>query len=593
MCGYAHDGRVTRVARDAQGRVTGIEGPSGRWSYCYNEAGSLTSATGPRTHHTWTHDAYGRLTSHATSETDTIFTWDQEGHLTQTRTRANGHDSAIQYRYDAAGRRVSATSPDGPGERYSWDGRGWLSGITTGSTTLSTHVDALGRASRITTGDQQVRVDWDFVTGAPTSIDGHHMLPLPGGRILGAAPIGDTNLWREAMPTDPGNPYQPGTVAIEGVPEAIRMAGNALVVDGHPWWGARLYDPTTTTFLSPDPLAPPAGALWANNPYDYASTNPLALTDPFGTHPVTDGQLAGLTHPVRHWWATHKDRILSRDFLIGAGLVIGGIAVAATGVGGPLLAAAISGGLISGGFSASSQKYATGDVNWGTVSKEALIGFVVGAVGTGTTNLVGSQLLKHSDTAAAAITKFSARDEVKFAQTGLRGILNGRTAANNALKLAAKSGDSDALETMYLHHFAGSTASSFAASNTQYIMDTAMSHDKHFSASGLAQANGNAIFGMVLSARGKAMARPSISINSEGFKRGPALLTDTMGVKQQFSTFGHELARGAIADAATQEISTAMKGQDPHDFADGFSKKTAHTLGNAAHTSFPGLHASK
>ena len=436
-------------------------------------------------------------------------------------------------------------------------------------------------------------MDWDFVTGAPTSIDGHHMLPLPGGRILGAAPIGDTNLWREAMPTDPGNPYQPGTVAIEGVPEAIRMAGNALVVDGHPWWGARLYDPTTTTFLSPDPLAPPAGALWANNPYDYASTNPLALTDPFGTHPVTDGQLAGLTHPVRHWWATHKDRILSRDFLIGAGLVIGGIAVAATGVGGPLLAAAISGGLISGGFSASSQKYATGDVNWGTVSKEALIGFVVGAVGTGTTNLVGSQLLKHSDTAAAAITKFSARDEVKFAQTGLRGILNGRTAANNALKLAAKSGDSDALETMYLHHFAGSTASSFAASNTQYIMDTAMSHDKHFSASGLAQANGNAIFGMVLSARGKAMARPSISINSEGFKRGPALLTDTMGVKQQFSTFGHELARGAIADAATQEISTAMKGQDPHDFADGFSKKTAHTLGNAAHTSFPGLHASK
>ena len=275
MCGYVHDGRVTRVARDAQGRVTGIEGPSGRWSYGYNEAGSLISATGPCTQHTWTHDAYGRLTSHATSGTDTTFTWDQEGHLTQTCTRANGHATATQYRYDAAGRRVSATSPDGQEERYSWDGRGWLSGITTDSTTLSTHVDALGRASRITTGDQQVRVDWDLVTGAPTSIDGHPVLPLPGGRILGATPIGDTNLWREVMPTDPDNPYQPTTVAIEGVPETIRMAGNALVVDGHPWWGARLYDPTTTTFLSPDPLAPPAGALWANNPYDYANNNPL------------------------------------------------------------------------------------------------------------------------------------------------------------------------------------------------------------------------------------------------------------------------------------------------------------------------------
>lgn len=94
VCGYVHDGRVTRVARDAQGRVTGIEGPSGRWSYGYNEAGSLISATGPCTQHTWTHDAYGRLTSHATSGTDTTFTWDQEGHLTQTCTRANGHATA-------------------------------------------------------------------------------------------------------------------------------------------------------------------------------------------------------------------------------------------------------------------------------------------------------------------------------------------------------------------------------------------------------------------------------------------------------------------------------------------------------------------
>lgn len=246
VCGYVHDGRVTRVARDAQGRVTGIEGPSGRWSYGYNEAGSLISATGPRTQHNWTHDAYGRLTSHATSGTDTTFAWDQEGHLAQTCTRAHGHATATQYRYDAAGRRVSATSSDGQEERYSWDGRGWLSDITTDATTVSTHVDALGRASRITTKGQQVRVDWDLVTGAPTSIDGRPVLPLPGGRILGATPIGDTNLWREVMPTDPDNPYQPATATIEGVPETIRMAGNTLVVDGHPWWGR-----ASTTQLPP------------------------------------------------------------------------------------------------------------------------------------------------------------------------------------------------------------------------------------------------------------------------------------------------------------------------------------------------------
>ncbi|MCW5112887.1 hypothetical protein [Cutibacterium acnes] len=89
-------------------------------------------------------------------------------------------------------------------------------------------------------------MDWDLVTGAPTSIDGRPVLPLPGGRILGATPIGDTNLWREVMPTDPDNPYQPTTVAIEGVPETIRMAGNALVVDGHPWW-----ERASTTQLPP------------------------------------------------------------------------------------------------------------------------------------------------------------------------------------------------------------------------------------------------------------------------------------------------------------------------------------------------------
>ncbi|MCM8897609.1 hypothetical protein LRP60_03125, partial [Cutibacterium acnes] len=77
---------------------------------------------------------------------------------------------------------------------------------------------------------------------------------------------------------------------------------------------------------------------------------------------------------------------------------------------------------------------------------------------------------------------------------------------------------------------------------------------------------------------------PIVSVSSAGPRLKQPLLK---------LMFGHELVRGAIADATTQEISTAMNGQDPHDFADGFSKKTAHTLGNAAHTSFPGLHTSK
>ncbi|ERS33965.1 hypothetical protein HMPREF1278_01438 [Propionibacterium sp. KPL1849] len=154
--------------------------------------------------------------------------------------------------------------------------------------------------------------------------------------------------------------------------------------------GARLYDPTTTTFLSPDPLTPPAGALWANNPYDYATTTPSPSPILSGTHPVTDDQLAGLTHPIgtlahyvansvstlvhhitdpiSHWWTAHKDRILSPEF-IGGALAIGlGIAVSATGVGGPFGAAIISGALFGAGSTAAIEKCttvtSTGGMSW-------------------------------------------------------------------------------------------------------------------------------------------------------------------------------------------------------------------------------------
>nr|WP_235842487.1 RHS repeat-associated core domain-containing protein [Cutibacterium modestum] len=167
------------------------------------------------------------------------------------------------------------------------------------------------------------------------------------------------------------------------------MAGNALVVDGHPWWGARLYDPTTATFLSPDPLTPPTGALWANNPYDYANNNPLTLTltHPIGTlaHYVANSVstlVHHITDPISHWWAIHKDRILSPEF-IGGALAIGlGIAVSATGVGGPIGAAIISGALFGAGSTTAIEKCATGHVNWRDVAMSGLVGGFTNGLGS-------------------------------------------------------------------------------------------------------------------------------------------------------------------------------------------------------------------
>ncbi|MBX7474793.1 hypothetical protein K1Y80_53330, partial [Streptomyces sp. MAG02] len=52
--------------------------------------------------------------------------------------------------------------------------------------------------------------------------------------------------------------------------------------------------------MSPDPLTPPAGALWANNPYDYANNSPLTLTDPLGDPPRHRRSTSRPDPPHRH-----------------------------------------------------------------------------------------------------------------------------------------------------------------------------------------------------------------------------------------------------------------------------------------------------
>ncbi|WCC80146.1 DUF6531 domain-containing protein [Cutibacterium equinum] len=591
LCRYTHDGHTTRIARDHQGRVTGLDTPDGVWSYTYNQAGSLITATGPRTHHTWTHDAYGRLANHTTSEdnpqsqSETVFNWDCHGRLADTRTRKHGDTSVTHYAYDPAGRRTSATG-NGSDRRYSWDTRGWLSGITTDTTTTSTHVDALGYPSRITTQDQHIHVDWDLVTGTPTSIDGHPVLALPASRTLGTTPTGEVDHWRATTPTSPQDPYQPISSTIEGVPDTIRLAGNTLILDGHPWWGARLYDPATTTFLTPDPETPPIGALWANNPYNYANNNPLTLTDPLGTHPVTDDQLAGLAHPVQHWWTTHKHRILSPGFIGGAILIGLGIGVAATGVGGPIGAAMISGALISGGFSASSQKYTTGRVNQGTFIKDTLIGGVVGGVGAGTTNLVGSHILQHSDTAAALVETYAADPTVARAGSGILAKLRGKTAADNALKQAVKEGD-DVSELFIRKKLVNSTASQFTTTNTNYILSTSLYDDKHFSAKGLMIANSQTGVQALTETMLKLPTHTIAPSTIPGYRTPD-------GFKQGLAEAGKEAAWSISTDIISDDTKALFDygsgSYDSNPIKENGIKHVAKGIGKSIHTGFPDAH---
>lgn len=592
---HSVDGATTRIRRDDHGRVTGLDTPAGAYHYGYDHSGSLVDAAGPRSHHRWVYDAVGRLCSHSVeaedgSHAETCHTWDSAGRLARTVNRTC--DDAVTetcYSYDQCGRRVNATSSDGGRRDYSWDGRGWLAGYTDASHDVITHVNALGNLSDVTADGRCVHVDWDLVTGDPTSIGGRPVLPVPGDRTLGVMSGGGADLWRATTPIESADPYQPVFDSVAGLDDTIGFVGAALSVAGHPWWGVRLYDPATSAFLTPDPAIPPSGALWASNPYNYAANDPLNLIDPTGLHPVTDAQLNDLAHSIdtRSWWNQHKDRILTKEFVGGALLVGVGIAVAATGVGGPFGAAIVSGAFISGGFSMSSQKYSTDKVDWPTVFKEAAIGGAVGGVGAGTSNLVGSQLLKHSNTANAALVKYAANDKVAKAGNGLWAKLNGETAADVALKEAEKSG-TDVFEAKMYKKIVGGMASDFTTENAKYGLNAALYDDKHFTAAGWGMVNAKALENAAvdfhkLPAQYLTHAGPGY-IEPKGFKQGVV----EMGKEAAWST-----ADNALKDTCSDFMDSATGSYDPSKTGQRTLKHLAKDTGKSLHTGFPAIHADK
>ena len=145
---------------------------------------------------------------------------------------------------------------------------------------------------------------------------------------------------------------------------------------GMTWLRARAYDPATRGFLSPDPLPPVLGTAYSANPYHYAGNDPLGMVDPLGLRPVTDQELRDIRDRMgSNFFSRNK------DWIIAGALVVGGIVVMATGVGGPIGAAMIGGALLSAGASAGVQKATTGSVNYKEVAVAGLVGGLAGGAG--------------------------------------------------------------------------------------------------------------------------------------------------------------------------------------------------------------------
>jgi RHS repeat-associated protein len=180
--------------------------------------------------------------------------------------------------------------------------------------------------------------------------------------------------WRLARPIDLNDPWLAGVAA----GSATGSAGSAgcmvgadgaggLLIDGLEWLGARVYDPNSFAFLSPDPAEAPVGAAWGSNRYSYAGNNPVCLLDPSGLSPVTDAAV------LDQYAAEHAGTM---EYFIGGAMIVAGGILISTGVGGPL-----GGMLIGAGVDAVIQKATTGEVDWGQVAVSGVMSAVGGAAG--------------------------------------------------------------------------------------------------------------------------------------------------------------------------------------------------------------------
>ena len=239
----------------------------------------------------------------------------------------------------------------------------------------------------------------------------------PGPAGPGGAGPGGAGAPGPAGPAGPGG-AGPGGVGVS--------ASGGLVVAGLGLLGARAYDPVVAGFLSPDPLGAPAGVGWAGARYSYAGGDPVGAGDPTGLSPVSEadlrayqqashGALGAALGAAGSWLAGNW------EYLAAGALVVAGVAVMCTGVGGPVGAAVISGALTSAGMSAGTQKMTTGRVDWGQVAVDGAIGAASSLAGGG---------------AVAAVDR---------ATRGMRSCL-GRNLLSGAAEGAAENGVSSGLE---------------------------------------------------------------------------------------------------------------------------------------------------
>ena len=235
---------------------------------------------------------------------------------------------SVQYSYDVRGFRTGAADHTGAAVTWGWDALGSLERVErinhTPESLLGSHVAAGGEDSLmgnstvwfaassvrnmpVAVGSQQDGQDpvvsplvWDMTVPDAASLVGVGVTEaVSAGSVLGgrdsiltgtgAGAYGfGTDIFGTASPVTWGsNTTAAAGNGLPGLPAGVGLtAQGALATVGGELMGARLYDPVTAGFLSPDPVEPVAGSGYMGASYLFASGDPVNLHDPTGLQPI-------------------------------------------------------------------------------------------------------------------------------------------------------------------------------------------------------------------------------------------------------------------------------------------------------------------
>lgn len=353
-----HRNRQIRVERDQHGRTSAITNHQGTTSYTYDDAGRLTGAASDDHHSSWTYDAAGRLIAECGPGGNREYVYDAAHQLVEVRVDGEEHTT---FSYDASGRRTQERSPQRT-RQFRWDAMSRLVAVIDDGVTTEVDIDGLGLLRRV--GDSEVAWDLSARNPIPAAVNGEAVLTL-GRRVLA---VGDEIIPSALLGTTGTDPWghaldRPEVQADVGLPGGLGFCG--LV-----WLGARIYDPSTRQFLTPDPV----GGLPTDNahahPYAYVDHDPLNRWDPTGLsgQPISiDDFNAARQQATQGAWKGIAIAVAATVLIVGASVVLGPV--------GTVLASAVIGGLASGGTT-----LAYGG-SWSDAARSAAVGAVVGAAG--------------------------------------------------------------------------------------------------------------------------------------------------------------------------------------------------------------------